>query len=73
MTANMGGADRLIRVVLAIVVVVLYLAGKISGIAAIILGIIALVFLLTGAAGFCPLYVPLKISTKRGAREDKTE
>jgi len=63
MTKNMGIVDRVIRILLAIVVIVLYLTGNISGIAAIILGILALVFILTSLIGFCPLYVPLKIST----------
>ena len=40
MTKNMGTIDRVIRVILAIVVLLLYLTGAITGIAAIILGII---------------------------------
>jgi hypothetical protein len=65
MKKNMGGLDRGIRIILAVVVLVLYLLNKISGVAAIILGIIALVFFLTGLIGSCPLYVPLKMSTKK--------
>jgi Na+(H+)/acetate symporter ActP len=65
MTKNMGTADRLIRVLLAIVVGILYLTGAISGVAAIILGIFAVIFIITSLIGFCPLYVPLKISTKK--------
>jgi len=65
MKKNMGGIDRWIRIVLALFVLALYLLHRISGVTAIILGIIALVFLLTGLIGSCPLYVPLKISTKR--------
>jgi uncharacterized membrane protein len=63
MKKNMGTVDRVIRIVLAIVVIVLYLTGNITGIAAIILGILALVFIVTSLIGFCPLYVPFKIST----------
>lgn len=63
MKKNMGTIDRIIRVVLAIVVVILYMTGSITGVAAVILGIIALVFIITSLIGFCPLYVPLKIST----------
>jgi len=61
----MGVVDRLIRTVLAILVAVLYFTDQISGLAAIILGVFAIIFLLTSAVGFCPLYVPLRISTKR--------
>lgn len=63
MKKNMGIIDRVIRTLLAVVVIILYLAGSITGVAAIILGIIALAFILTSLIGFCPLYVPFKIST----------
>ena len=63
MKKNMGTIDRVIRVVLAIVVAILYMNGSITGVAAIILGILAFVFIITSLIGFCPLYVPFKIST----------
>jgi hypothetical protein len=65
MVKNMGTLDRVIRVVLAVVVAVLYFTGAIGGAAALILGIIALVFLATSFVGTCPLYMPFGISTKR--------
>jgi len=64
MEKNMGTIDRGIRLLLGILVVVLYFTGLISGTAAIILGILAIIFILTSIIGFCPLYIPLKISTK---------
>jgi len=67
---NMGAADRLIRTLLAIVIAVLYFTDQISGTAAIILGIIAVIFLLTSLVGFCPAYLPFKISTRK---KDKAE
>ncbi len=63
MTKNMGTVDRIIRFVFAVAVAVLYFTGVISGILAIILGILAAVFLLTSLVGFCPLYAPFKLST----------
>ena len=65
MVKNMGMIDRVVRVVLALAVAVLYLTGTISGVAAIILGVLAIVFLLTGIVGFCPLYRPFSFSTLR--------
>jgi hypothetical protein len=65
MKTNMGAVDRLIRIVLAAVVIGLYFTGRISGYPAVILGIVAVVFLVTSAIGYCPAYVPLKLSTKR--------
>lgn len=63
MKKNIGTPDRLIRILLAILVAVLYFTKQISGTAAIILGILAIAWLLTSLVGFCPLYVPFKIST----------
>jgi preprotein translocase subunit SecD len=63
MKKNMGTIDRIIRILLAIVVIILYITGSITGFAAIILGILAIVFIITSMIGFCPLYVPFKIST----------
>ena len=65
MKKNMGGVDRIIRTLLAVVFIILYWTKQVTGVVAIILGILAIVFLITSALGFCPLYVPLGISTKR--------
>lgn len=65
MKRNMGLVDRIIRIALAGLVAVLYFTGQLSPVAAIILGILAVVFLLTGIIGVCPLYLPFGISTKR--------
>ena len=66
MKKNMGIIDRAFRAIVAIVVAVLYFTGQISGTAAIVLGIIAIVFLATSLVGTCPGYLPFKISTKKG-------
>lgn len=65
MKQNMGSADRILRVVLALLVAVLYFTDSISGTVAIILGLFAVIFLATSAMAFCPLYVPFKLSTKK--------
>ena len=65
MTKNMGIVDRIIRILLALSVPVLYFLHVINGVLAVILGVLALVFLLTSIIGFCPLYLPFKISTKK--------
>ena len=63
MKKNMGSVDRIVRVLFFILVAVLYLTDQISGAAAVILGILAIVFLLTSLISFCPLYYPFGIST----------
>lgn len=63
MTKNMGSMDKGIRIALAVIIAILYFTNQITGVAAIVLGIFAVVFLLTSLMSFCPLYVPLKLST----------
>ena len=65
MPKNMGLVDRVVRLVLAAVVAVLFFTGQITGTAAIILGVIAVIFVLTSLVAFCPLYFPFKISTAK--------
>ena len=69
MKKNMGTADRVVRVLVALAVAVLYFAGSISGFVAIVLGVVAVVFLATSFTGYCPGYVPLGISTRRASRD----
>jgi hypothetical protein len=65
MTKNMGTVDRVIRIVLALAVAVLYFTGKISGTLGIVLGVFAIVFVLTSLAGRCPGYLPFGLSTRK--------
>ncbi|MDZ4698492.1 MAG: DUF2892 domain-containing protein [Rhodothermales bacterium] len=64
MKKNMGTIDRIIRVVVALVIGILYFTNQLTGTAAIILGILAVVFLLTSAVSTCPLYLPFGLSTR---------
>jgi hypothetical protein len=65
MKQNVHIYDRLARILIALTVGGLYLSDQISGIAAIILGIVAIAFVITGFIGFCPIYYSLKFSTKK--------
>jgi len=65
MKKNMGSLDRVLRVVIAVLVGVMYFIGMISGTVAIILGILAAVFILTSLFGTCPLYLSLNLSTRK--------
>lgn len=68
MKKNMGSVDRTVRTIIAVIVAILYFTGQISGTVAIILGILAIVFLLTSFVGTCPLYLPFGLSTRKGAK-----
>jgi hypothetical protein len=63
MKKNMGSTDKIIRILIALVIGVLYYTGTISGTIALVLGVFAIIFLLTSLISFCPLYLPLGIST----------
>ena len=65
MKKNMGTVDRVVRLILAGAVPVLYLTGAISGTVAIILGALAVVWVVTSLLGFCPLYLPFRLSTRK--------
>jgi len=69
MNKNMGTADRGLRVLAAVAIGVLYFMNVISGTVAIVLGIIAAVFLLTSFVGSCPAYIPFKLSTRKGTAD----
>jgi hypothetical protein len=70
MTKNMGSADRLIRTFAALAIAVALVTGQVDGIVAIVLGVLAVVFLATSAVSFCPLYAPFRISTGKKVSVD---
>lgn len=65
MNANMGSADRILRLLVSIIIAALYFSGQITGTTGIILLILAGIFVLTSLVGFCPLYKPFNFSTKK--------
>ena len=68
MKKNMGTVDKVLRLLGAVLLVVLYLTGVVSGVLGIICLLIAVMFVVTSILGFCPLYVPLGINT--GKKKD---
>ena len=63
MKKNMGNADRIIRIIVAVIIVALYFTNVISGTIGIILLVAAGIFVLTSLVSFCPLYAPFGLST----------
>jgi len=61
---NCGTKDRVARVVVGALIGAAYLMGYIQGTVALVLGIVALVMVATGAAGYCAIYEPLGIDTR---------
>lgn len=68
MEKNMGRTDTRMRIIAALIIVLLYFFELLSGTMAIVLLTLAVVFLLTGAFGYCPIYALFGFSTR-----DKTK
>jgi hypothetical protein len=63
MKKNMGSADRIIRLVVAAVIAVLFFTNTVAGTLGLVLLVLAVVFALTSFVSFCPLYAPFGLST----------
>jgi hypothetical protein len=63
MKKNMGTIDKVIRIMVAVVVVILYFTHVISGVLAIVLLALSAIFVITSLISFCPLYLPFGINT----------
>ena len=65
MKANMGSTDKMVRIIIAIVIAILFFTNVISGTLGIILLILAGIFVLTSLISFCPLYPLIGMNTKK--------
>jgi uncharacterized membrane protein len=65
MKKNMGTVDKVIRILVAVVVVVLFFTHVISGVLPIILLALSAIFVVTSLLSFCPLYLPFGLSTRK--------
>lgn len=63
MKKNMGSADRIIRIILAIVFGALYFTGTVSGVLGYVLVALGVIFILTSLVSFCPIYAMVGLST----------
>ncbi|MCX7833958.1 MAG: DUF2892 domain-containing protein [Ignavibacteria bacterium] len=63
MKKNVGSADKVIRILIAAIIAILFFTKVISGTLGVILLIFAGVLLLTSLIGFCGLYTILGINT----------
>ena len=63
MKKNVGSIDKIVRYLLALIIVVLYFTHVITGTLGIILLALAVVFVVTALLGFCPIWWSVKLST----------
>ena len=65
MKKNVGTIDKMIRILIAVVVVVLYFTHVITGTLALILLAVSAVLVATSLLSFCPIWLALGLSTKK--------
>lgn len=65
MKTNMGSADKVMRILAAVAIGVLYFMHLLSGTVAVVLLVVAAIFILTSFVSFCPLYAVLGIHTNK--------
>jgi hypothetical protein len=65
MKKNMGTIDKVIRILVAVLVVILYFTNVISGTPGIILLALSAVLVVTTVLGFCPIWLALGLSTSK--------
>jgi len=63
MKKNMGMIDRIIRILIAVAVLILYISNVINGTSAIVLLVLSGILIITGIIGLCPLYLPFGFKT----------
>ncbi len=65
MKKNMGTVDKSIRILVAVIIAILFFTKVIEGILAIILLIVAVMFIVTSFISVCPMYPVLGINTRK--------
>jgi len=65
---NESSIDRVIRIVLGIALAAVALGGAVGAPLLHVVWVVAVIALVTGIVGFCPLYALLRVSTKSKAR-----
>jgi len=59
----MGTIDKVIRILVAVVIAILFYINVITGALGIVLMVLGAIFVVTSLISFCPLYLPFGIST----------
>jgi hypothetical protein len=65
MKKNVGSADKIIRLLLAAILIILFVFNVVSGILGYVLLALAAVFIITSLLGYCPLWDIFGVSTNK--------
>ncbi len=71
MKANVGGADRVLRIIGGLIVLLLGIILQKAVWLTVVMIVIGAMLILTGIFGFCWLYIPLRINTIKGKSESQ--
>lgn len=71
MKHNMGKTDRIIRFIVAAIFIYAIISRSVGGAIAVILGILAVLLVVTAVFGYCPPYALLGVKTCRCEDHDK--
>lgn len=63
MKKNMGNTDRIIRLTVTVLFTTLFFTNTVTGVAGIILLVLAGIFIITSLVSFCPVYTLLGLNT----------
>ena len=65
MKKNVGTTDKIARISVALLIAILYFTNVINGTLAVVLLVLAAVFIITAFVGICPLYLPFGVRTTK--------
>lgn len=63
MKKNVGNKDKIVRIILAIIVIALYATGTVTGTLGIVAMVVAAILVVTSFVSFCPLYAIIGVSS----------
>jgi len=65
MSVNIGGTERAIRTTFGVIFAILAIVRLGGTVGVIIFGILALIALVTGISGYCPIYAAARVDAAR--------
>jgi hypothetical protein len=68
MKKNIGSIDKILRLLIAAIFIILFILNVISGVLGYILLALAAVFILTSLINFCPLYAIFGLKTNKAGK-----
>lgn len=71
MKRNLGKAERIVRVLIALAALASWYFGAVAGVLGVVAGVVAVMMLGTSAAASCPLHQAVGLNTMSKAEQDE--